>query len=294
VTDGSPLVSIVVPAFQNADYIERTMDSILSQSYPSLEVVVADHSSTDGTWELLQRYAGDDRVRLLRTEAGGGAERNWNRVTDAATGDLVKLVCGDDLIGSRCVERQVAAMQENPGAVMVSCRRDLVDADDRVLVSGRGLGRLRGVVPGREAVRAVVRAGTNLFGEPMSVLLRTDVVRRCGGWSAQDPYLIDEDLYVRVLRHGDLVAQTETLAAFRVNATQWSVALARSQAKQAARLHRRVRLEWPDAVSVADERTGSARALVMAWVRRAAYVVWNRRMSPGRRSGLRPGAGPRR
>ncbi len=273
-----PLVSVVVPAFRNAAYIERTMDSVLAQTYPHLDVVVSDHSSDDGTWELLQRYADHPAVRLLRTEAGGGAERNWNRVTDEARGPLVKLVCGDDLLAPHCVARQVSAMMQHPQAVVVAARRDLVDPRDHVLVRGRGLGPLRGPVPGATAVRAVVRAGTNLLGEPACVMLRTDVVRKVGGWSAQDPYLIDEDMYLRALRHGDLVALPETLAAFRISDTQWSVALAQSQAAQADGLHRRMHETWPEAVSAMDVRVGSTRALAMAWVRRAAYLVWRRRM----------------
>ena len=80
----TPRVSVVVPSFNNARFIEATMDSILAQTFADFELVVADHSSSDGTWALLQPYSADPRVRLLRTEAGGGAPRNWDRVTAAA------------------------------------------------------------------------------------------------------------------------------------------------------------------------------------------------------------------
>jgi hypothetical protein len=104
------------------------------------------------------------------------------------------------------------------------------------------------------------------------------LVQKVGGWSAEQPYLIDEDLYLRVLGHGDFFAIPKTLAAFRVSNTQWSVDLARKQASQAAAFHRRVRATQPDAVSAADVRIGSMRAAGMAWARRAAYLVWRRRM----------------
>ena len=81
-----PRVSVVVPAFENASYIRATVASVLAQTYPDFELVVADHSSSDGTWEILQEFAGDPRVRLLRTPAGGGAVRNWNRVTAGGPG----------------------------------------------------------------------------------------------------------------------------------------------------------------------------------------------------------------
>ena len=77
-----PRVSVVVPAFQNAPFIRATVASVLAQTYPDFELVIADHGSSDGTWEILQELAADPRVRLLRTSAGGGAVRNWNRVTE--------------------------------------------------------------------------------------------------------------------------------------------------------------------------------------------------------------------
>ncbi len=275
----APTVSVVVPTFQNRSTVARTLTSVLAQTFEDFELLVADHSSKDGTREELEAFTADPRVRLLSsTPAGGGAERNWNRVTDQARGRYLKLVCADDLLYPTCLARQVEALEAHPTAGIASARRDLVDPADRLLLRARGLGRMSGLVPGVEAVKATVRAGTNLLGEPMCNLLRTDLVRKVGGWSAEQPYLIDEDLYVKVLRHADLVALPEPLAAFRVSDTQWSVELASAQARQAAAFHARVRSEWPEAVTPWDVRLGSAHALRTAWMRRAAYVVWRRRM----------------
>ena len=273
------LVSVVVPTFQNATTVGRTLESVLAQEHEDLEVVVADHSSTDGTADVVRGFLHDPRVRLVTTEAGGGAERNWNRVTDEATGTYVKLVCGDDVLYPSCIRRQVEALEAHPSAGIASAKRDLVDPADGVLLRGRGLGRMSGLVPGPEAVHVTVRAGANLLGEPMCNLIRTDLLRKVGGWRATQPYLIDEDLYVRVLRHSDLVAIPEPLAAFRVSSTQWSVALATEQARQAAAFHERVRREFPETVTWWDEHWGTVQALRTAWLRRAAYVVWRKRMA---------------
>jgi glycosyltransferase involved in cell wall biosynthesis len=280
VNESAPLVSVVVPTYQSAAFVERTLDSVLAQTYPSLELVVADHGSTDGTWEKLQPYAVDQRVRILRTDPGGGAERNWNRVTDEASGTYVKLVCADDLVYPNCVAEQVNVMEKNPDVALVAAKRDLVDSRGRTLIHGRGLGGLTGKVDGRTAIRRTVRAGSNIFGEPACVLLRTEMVHKVGGWSGRKPYLIDEDLYVRVLVLGDFFAIPRTLAAFRVSDTQWSVNLARQQARQAVSFHRQLRATEPDVVSHVDELVGSLRAAAIAWARRAAYQVWRRRMRP--------------
>ena len=111
-------VSIVVPTYNNVDFVEETIESILAQTYTDFELVIADHSSTDGTWEKIQRFADDPRVTLLRTPAGGGAPANWTRVTEAATGDYLKLVCGDDLLEPSCLEQQVAVLDTHPSVVL--------------------------------------------------------------------------------------------------------------------------------------------------------------------------------
>ena len=271
-------MSVVVPAYQNARYIERTIRSVLAQTYSDFELLIADHSSTDGTADIVGRFGDDRRVRLMSTEAGGGAERNWRRVTDQAQGRYLKLVCGDDLIYPGCLDAQVSALERHPSAAVAASRRDLIDVADRPLLRSRGLTGLDGLVPGPVALRALVRAGTNLLGEPGCVLLRTDAVREVGGWSARFPYLIDQYLYMRVLQHHDLVAVGGTQAAFRVSNSQWSVRLATEQARQAAQLHRLFLAEEPGVLSGRDERIGSLRALGTAWARRAAYVVWRRRM----------------
>jgi glycosyltransferase involved in cell wall biosynthesis len=278
VSTPGPAVSIVIPCYQNVRFIERTIDSALAQTYSDFELLIADHGSTDGTWEAVQRYAADPRVRLMQTEPGGGAERNWNRVTEAARGEYIKLLCGDDLIYTECVSKQVEALQANPSAGVCAVQRDLIDISDGVLLSGRGLMGLHGVEPGPIAIRAIVRAGTNLLGEPGCVLVKAEVLRKVGYWSATYPYLIDQYTYMRMLELTDLVVVEETLAAFRVSNTQWSVHLATEQGSQAGAVHRHFREDLPEVISKWDERIGTVRAFRTAWARRTAYFVWRKRM----------------
>jgi glycosyltransferase involved in cell wall biosynthesis len=271
-------VSVVVPAFNNVHFIEATMDSILAQTFDDFELVVADHSSTDGTWERLQRYRADPRVRLLRTEAGGGAPRNWDRVTAAAGGELLKLVCGDDIIYPECLQRQVEAMDANPSVVLVASRRDLIDARGGIVMARRGLAGLCGWVPGRRAARHTVLAGSNIFGEPACVMIRRASLQEAGGWDGRHHYVIDEATYVRVLLRGDFFGIDRSLAAFRLSDSQWSVHLAREQSRQVIGFHHLLAAVAPGLLSRADLLRGDARARAMAYARRLAYVWVGRRM----------------
>jgi len=274
-----PRVSVVIPAYNNARHVSLAIDSIISQDFEDYELIVADHSSADSTGEILRRYKGHPKVRVLTsTQPGGGASANWNRVCTHARGDLIKLVCGDDLISPSALREQVQALDANPSAVMVACTRDLVDDSGRILVRNRGLGGLNGLISGHSAIRASVLSGTNLFGEPACVMFRRELLERVGGWDASFPYLIDQATYTRILMHGDLVALRKPLASFRISSGQWSVRLIGHQSSQSIAFRRALQRSDPTLLSDADVLMGSLRALLMAMVRRAAYVYFRRRM----------------
>lgn len=272
-------VSVVVPAYNNARDIEATLRSILAQDYQDFEVVVADHSSSDGTNQILKRFAGDARVRVLDpTPTGGGALANWNRVSQHARGELIKLVCGDDLLSPQALRLQVAAFDAHPSAVFVASRRNLVDATGNELLKARGLAGLEGCMSGRDAALASILAGTNIFGEPCCVMMRRDALERAGWWDGRFPYLIDQASYSNVMIQGDMVAMPEVLASFRVSATQWSVRLMRQQAEQAIAFHESFTHEHPGLATPAQVRRGNLKARLMAWARRLAYIWLRRRM----------------
>lgn len=274
----TPRVSVVVPSYNNAGFIESTVDSILAQTFTDFELLIADHCSGDGTWQALQRYVGVPRVRVWQTPAGGGAAANWQAVTDAATGEFVKLVCGDDVVYPTCLRDQVDAMDAYPDVTLVCSRRDLIDARGATVLGGRGMARVSGYHGGRSAIRRAVVTGTNIFGEPASVLIRRAVLAEVGGWWSQFPYVIDEATYARVLLRGDLYAVDKSLAAFRISEQQWSVELAQEQARQVVAFHSALAECAPGLLSRTDLRRGRLMALTLGRARRLVYAGLRRRM----------------
>lgn len=274
-----PLLSIVIPSYNSADFIEETMTSVLNQAGVEFELIVADHSSTDGTWEKLQPFAEDSRVTLVRTEAGGGAERNFNRVSELATGRFIKLVCGDDILLPGVLRRQVTLLTENPEASVVACPRDLVDARGKTVFKGWGLRGLADKMPGSAAIRTAVLRGSNVFGEPACTMMRREDLAKRGYWDFRNPYLVDLATYVNVLLDGDFIADREVGAKFRLNGGQWSVALATKQSSQVMAFHQWLRAQHPEVVSENDVRRGNFRARTMAWQRRLLYLLLGKRMS---------------
>lgn len=271
-------VSVVIPAYNNADFLAETIESILAQDFDDFELIISDHSSQDATWTVMQQFADDPRVTLMQIPAGGGARANWQAVTDAAGGELLKLVCGDDILYPGTLRQQVEAFDTHPQAALVANSRDILDAVGSPLIRNRGIDSLEGLVDGAKAVRASIVAGTNLFGEPACVMLRRELLQTAGGWDDRNPYLIDQASYARVLFQGPMVGIRVAGAGFRVNAGQWSVALAADQAAQAAGFHAQIAAEHPDLVSERDVSTGNRRARRAAYMRRLVYIVFARRL----------------
>lgn len=285
--DVQPLVSIVIPAYNNAEYLAEAIDSALAQTYQNLELIVSDHSSTDDTLKVMHRYEADGRVKLLTTTAGGGALRNWNRVSQAAAGEYIKLLCGDDLLYPAIVSRQVEALSAAPTASIAASSRDIVNSQGKVVMRNRGLKGLNGVLPGQEVIRRTVVAGANLLGEPGSVMFVRKSLEDIGYWDSRFPYLIDEATYIRALLVGDLVAVPGPLAAFRLSETQWSARLIHEQADQTMRFHSSLHQERPDIIRFADLKRGNARARRAAQGRRLAYLYVGARTPRKERDGAR-------
>ena len=137
----TPSVSVVVPVYNGVAFIDATMQSILAQTFSDFELVVSDNASTDGTWEALQRYAADPRVRLTRLASTIPAAENFNHVTDLATGEFVKLVCADDVLYPDNLEVLVKELTAHPSALLAVSSRDVIDATGQDSVAQPRVGR---------------------------------------------------------------------------------------------------------------------------------------------------------
>ena len=93
-------ISVFIVSYNQKDYIDQAIQSVLSQSYLPFELVISDDCSTDGTWEIIQSYANryPQLIKANRNEPNLGIFQNFNKATSLTTGNLVTCVAGDDFI----------------------------------------------------------------------------------------------------------------------------------------------------------------------------------------------------
>lgn len=108
----TPLVSVCVIAYNSAKTVIETLDSIYSQTYPRLELIVSDDCSKDNTVELCRGWIDEHEERFINTnlivaEKNGGVGKNDNMAFSYATGEWIKPVAGDDLLSPNCISDNV-------------------------------------------------------------------------------------------------------------------------------------------------------------------------------------------
>lgn len=208
-----PLVSVCIPAYNNAGYIMDAVNSILNQTYPNLELVVVDDCSTDDTYEVL-RAVQDERLKLYRNEHNLGMSGNWNRCLKLCSGEYVKLVGADDMLAENALELEVSALEAHPTAVMAESDTKLVDLNG----SGKGFykrfGR-SGLVDGKKICRRGF-FNKDYFGAPQANTFRRIAAEKIGGFDSAFTYILDYDFFVSLACQGDVYIIHESLNYFRV------------------------------------------------------------------------------
>lgn len=246
------------------------MASVLSQTVGDMELIVSDNCSTDRTREIVRDFA-DDRIALITTNELVPAHSNWTRAVEATSGEHVKLMCADDWLLDGCLANQVDSLVTHPTAVLAASRRRVLTYTGGVLRPAHGLSGLSGLIPGGTAIRATARSGTNILGEPVATMFRGDLLRHLMPWSDEHPYVIDLELYLRALTHGDLFAQREVLGAFEVSVGSWSGQLARQQSADFHSLIDAFDAANPNLITAPDRQRGKVLARAKGMGRKGLY-----------------------
>ena len=216
-----PLLSVVVPVRNGMPFIKEALNSILEETSASMELIVRENGSTDGTLEWL-RTIDDPRVKIVVSPDSVSAAENWTQACQLAEGKFTKILCADDYVCQGGLKNQLNAALRSSEVALVASRRQVTTEAGAIVFPHRGLRGMKGTHSGAWAVRKAVMSGGNPFGEPASVLFRTDALKASLPFSGRFPYVTDLEMYVKVLQHGTFVGLHTVDASFRLNSSSWS------------------------------------------------------------------------
>ncbi len=194
-------VTIVIPSYNQADFLEETIQSVLTQDYAGIECIIMDGGSTDGSADIIRKYT--DRLAYWVSEPDGGQSVALNRGFARATGDILTWICSDDTLLPGAVSTIVRLFEQNPGAGLIY--GDAWNTDHE----GRRLGVRRGVP---YSIQAMVI--DNLVPQPASFFSRA-------AWEAFGPlneslhFAMDRELWLQMNGRTPIIYAPTMLATMR-------------------------------------------------------------------------------
>jgi glycosyltransferase involved in cell wall biosynthesis len=224
-----PLVSICIPTRNGEKWIQESIRSALSQTYPSLEILVVDDCSTDNTMASVRSFK-DDRVRVVINDTKQGLAGNWNECVRQAKGEFIKFLFQDDAFYPECTDRMMQLFLAQPQLGLVFTRRDLIVETDapaglaRELLANYTDPHLRfdnvsAVNNGRELFVQHLerRLFQSCIAEPPSTLIRKEVFRQLGLFNTRMHQACDIEMWLRIMFFYDVGFVDEKLLIFRVH-----------------------------------------------------------------------------
>ena len=208
-TPESPLVSVLLPAYNAEKYIDAAVDSILAQSLPDLELLVIDDASRDSTVSRISERR-DARIRLLRSTSGNtGVAAALNRGLEAARGRYLARMDADDVAHTDRLRRQLDVLRRNPSVGLIGSAVQPIDGDGRAAGEPWRL-------PTTSAQLRWHLFMDNQFAHP-SVMMTRAAVEAVGDYSTTCPGAEDYDLWLRIASRFDVMNLPEVLVDYRLH-----------------------------------------------------------------------------
>jgi len=250
------LVAIVTPSYNQAPYLEQTIQSVLGQDYPRIEYLVIDGGSTDGSVEIIKKYA--DRLAYWVSEKDSGQAEAINKGFARAKGDILGWLNSDDYYFLNTISVAVRCFEQNPDVVMVY--------GDMMAVDGNG--KTINILKYKQLTLEDLLC-FQIIGQP-SVFFRRTAFEKVGPVEPTFHFMLDHHLWIRLARQGRILHVPQVWSAARYHAEAKNRARAAEFGREGFRV-----LNWaknePDFAPVLS--SVKRRALASAYRYDARYLL---------------------
>lgn len=232
-----PIVSVCVPTYNGAKFLQEALDSVKNQSYQNIEVIISDNASVDETLSIAEHFKNHVSfpVRILHHKPNGIGE-NWNHCIKNAKGDFIKFLFQDDTLGVDCIQKMVEIALAN-NAKTVACKRNLIienenqDAEkierwvslfgdlqkDLDLEYHHQVTVIDKNILGAEEL---LIQPLNKIGEPIVMLIHKDIFTEIGYFSTELKQILDFEYWYRILEKFPIYLIDSPLVNFRIHFAQ--------------------------------------------------------------------------
>ena len=250
-----PLVSVCIPVYNGEEFLVEALESVKSQTYPNLELIVSDDQSKDSSIELIEHFLNDiDFPFTLVKNADRGIGKNWNNCVRHTNGKYVKFLFQDDVLFPDCITEMVEMAESSVAIGLVfSDRRILMDNTNAAHVNWNiANGELNkkwenlletGIFPGRRILKdrnLFLIKPWNKLGEPSSMLFRKSVFEMVGLFDTQLIQFLDLEFSLRVISKFKFGYINKELSGFRLHENQSSNAFSKKKINERSILLRKL------------------------------------------------------
>lgn len=211
-----PLVSIVTPSYNQAQFLERTILSVLTQDYPNIEYIVMDGGSKDSSAEIIRKYS--DKLRYWVSEKDNGQSDAINKGWKMATGVYCCYLNSDDELTPGAVSAVVEAFEKNPAAGIIYGDYTFVDENNKIIQEGKG--------HQTSFKKLLVHGQMPAIAQPSS-FYRMDLVRKVGYIDSSLHLSMDYDLLLRLSKISRIIYIPRVISLFRLHGNAKSTTLAK-------------------------------------------------------------------
>lgn len=220
-----PRITIITPSFNQAQFLEQTITSVLDQNYPNLEYIIIDGGSTDASVDIIQKYT--SRLAFWVSEKDRGQTHAINKGLERATGDIIAYLNSDDYYLPGTLHQVAEYFQQHPDIDLLHGRCRSVD------VNGQKIGERFGDISSYAEILDLwdVWWGKRNFVQP-EVFWTRRITEKIGPFREELYFVMDYDYWMRILQAGGQVGRLEhELACFRFQPDQKSNHSARVSAE---------------------------------------------------------------
>jgi glycosyltransferase involved in cell wall biosynthesis len=243
-------VSICIPTYNGAEYLEALFESIAIQTTAPLEVIISDDNSKDETLSIARVFASEAPYPVhIHHHEPKGIGANWNNSIRLAEGEYVKLLFQDDLMSPSCLAQMSTHLDNCGQCAAVAARRHIIDEHGHHIESNDWVARYgelqsKLIWDAQEPLQLdrrhlnrkdFLKDPVNFIGEPTAVMFRKKIWEEIGPFSETLRQALDIEYWMRILRHHRVDILPGKLVSFRLHqkqATRQNEAHAREEGRQ--------------------------------------------------------------